>query len=239
VSAIQFHLGVALHRADRLDEALEMYEGALASVTGVGPANTVQYALAGAGAVVLQLGDAERAVQLFAESHAVARQLGAEGNPRAAVGEGLLARERGDLVAARERLTFALRLLAGSNEPEWCAAALVALGHVAEADGDLDDAERSHRRAEEVAPGWAAALDGLACVAVARGSVREAAGLLGAAAVWRRRRHRPAGRIERSDAARAEHRARTVLGDAEFDAEFDAAFAAGLTRPADAPAVPR
>ena len=64
------------------------------------PANTVQYALAGAGHVTLLLGDADRAAQLFAESHAVARQLGAEGNPRAAVGEGLLARERGDLAAA-------------------------------------------------------------------------------------------------------------------------------------------
>ena len=37
------------------------------------------------------------AARTFAESHAVARELGAEGNPRAAVGEGLLARERGDL----------------------------------------------------------------------------------------------------------------------------------------------
>ena len=87
-SAIQFHLGMALHRAGRLEQALEMYEGALASVRDVGPANTVQYALAGAGHVALLLGDADRAGQLFADSHAIARQLGAVGNPRAAVGEG-------------------------------------------------------------------------------------------------------------------------------------------------------
>src|SRR3954449_4241911 len=118
-SAIQFHLGMALHRAGRLEQALEMYDGALTSVRDVGPANTVQYALAGAGHVALLLGDADRAGQLFAESHAVARQLGAVGNPRAAIGEGLLARERGDRAAARERLTFAQQLLAVVTEPEW------------------------------------------------------------------------------------------------------------------------
>lgn len=104
---------MALHRAGRLEQALEMYDGALASVRGVGPANTVQYALAGAGHVTLLLGDADRAGQLFAGSHAVARRLGAEGDPRAAVGEGLLARERGAAATARERLTFAQQLLAG------------------------------------------------------------------------------------------------------------------------------
>jgi len=222
VSAIQFHLGMALHHAGRLGEALEMYEGALASVRDVGPANTVQYALAGAGHVTLLLGDADRAGQLFAESHAVARRLGADGNPRAAVGEGLLARERGDPAAARERLTFAQRLLAGVTEPEWTAAVLVALGHVAEADGDLDSAEFSHRRAWQTAPGHAAALEGLACAAAARDDAGAAARLLGAAATWRQRRHRPAGRLERADADRAERSARAALGDEEFDAAYRA-----------------
>ena len=188
-----------------------------------GAANTVQYALAGAGHVSLLLGDADRAAALFAESHAVARQLGAEGNPRAAVGEGLLARERGDLAAARERLTFAQQVLAGLTEkPEWTAAALVGLGHLAEADGDLDSAEFFHRRAWQTAPGHAAALEGLACVAVARGGGADAARLLGAAAAWRRRRHRPADRLERADAERAEHGARAVLGDSGFDAAYRA-----------------
>ncbi|MGK5113017.1 MULTISPECIES: AfsR/SARP family transcriptional regulator [unclassified Geodermatophilus] len=227
VSAIQFHLGMALHRAGRLEEALEMYEGALASVRDVGPANTVQYALAGAGHVTLLLGDADRAEQLFAESHAVAHQLGADGNPRAAVGEALLARERGDPAAARERLTVAQQLLAGLTEPEWTAAALVGLGHVAEADGDLDSAEFFHRRAWQTAPGHAAALEGLACVAAARGDAEAAARLLGAAVSWRQRRHRPASRLECADAERAEHLARTVVGDAAFDL----AFAAGTARP--------
>jgi predicted ATPase/DNA-binding SARP family transcriptional activator len=227
VSAIQFHLGMALHRAGRPAEALAMYEGALASVRGVGPANTVQYALAGAGHVTLLLGDPDRAASLFAESHAVARQLGAAGNPRAAVGDGLLARELGDVEAAREHFTFAQRLLAGFTEPEWTAAALVGLGHVAEARGDLDSAEFFHRRAWQTAVGHAAALEGLACVAVARGDGAEAARLLGAAEAWRRRRHRPANRLERVDAERAEQTGRAVLGDGAF-AE---AHRAGMARP--------
>jgi tetratricopeptide (TPR) repeat protein len=221
VSAIQFHLGMALHRAGRLTEALAMYDGALASVRDVGPANTVQYALAGAGLVTLLLGDAERAGQLFAESHAVARQLGAVGNPRAAVGEGLLARELGDLAAARERFTTAQQLLAGlSEKPEWAAATLVGLGHLAAADGDLDSAEFFHRRAWQTAPGHAAALEGLACVSVARGHSTDAARLLGAAEAWRQRRHRPADRLERADVERAERAARAVLGDVEFDLRY-------------------
>src|SRR4051794_18412596 len=222
VSAIQFHLGMALHRAGRLEQALEMYEGALDSVRDVGPANTVQYALAGAGHVTLLLGDADQAEQLFAESHAVARQLGADGNPRAAVGEGLLARERGALATARERLTFAQELLAGVTEPEWTAAALIGLGHVAEADGDLDSAEFFHRRAWQTAPGHAAALEGLACVAAARGDAEAAARLLGAAASRRQERHRPAGRLERADAERAARSARAALGDSEFNAAYRA-----------------
>ena len=100
VSAIQFHLGMALHGAGRLEDALTAYEDALTSVRDVGPANTVQYALAGAGLVSLLLEDPNGAAERFSESHAVARQLGAAGNPRAAVGEGLLARDAGDLTAA-------------------------------------------------------------------------------------------------------------------------------------------
>jgi predicted ATPase/DNA-binding SARP family transcriptional activator len=220
VSAIQFHLGMALHRAGRLEEALVMYEGALASVRDVGPANTVQYALAGAGHVTLLLGDADRAEQLFAKSHEVARRLGADGNPRAAVGEGMLSRERGDRAAARQHFTLALELLVGQTEPDWTAAALVGLGHLAEADGDLDSAEFSHRRAWQTAPGHAAALEGLACVAAAHGHATAAARLLGAAASWRQKRHRPVSRFERADADRAERRARGLLGDQQFDAEL-------------------
>jgi predicted ATPase/tetratricopeptide (TPR) repeat protein len=221
VSAIQFHLGMALHRAGSLDEALAMYEGALASGREVGgPVNTIQYALAGAGHVKLLRGDLEAAARFFAESHAVGRELGTEGNPRAAVGEGLLAREQGDLRLAGAQLSRARQMLAGQNEPDWTATALIGLGHVADMQGDLDGAESLHRRAWQTAPGRAAALEGLACVAAARGDGAEAARMLGAASWWRARRHRPVNRLERADVDRAEDRARTLLGGEGFKAAY-------------------
>jgi hypothetical protein len=61
----------------------------------------------------------------------------------------------------------------------------------------------------------------LACVAAARGDAADAARLLGAAASWRQRRHLPASRLERADAERAGHTARTVLGDAGFVVVFE------------------
>ncbi|HYO35943.1 MAG TPA: hypothetical protein VER97_07710, partial [Geodermatophilus sp.] len=49
----------------------------------------------------------------------------------------------------------------------------------------------------------------------------------GAAAAWRRRQHRPVSRLEQADAGHAEQRARTALGDREFDA----AYRTGQTHP--------
>jgi predicted ATPase/DNA-binding SARP family transcriptional activator len=229
VSAIQFHLAMALHRAGALHEALAMYEGALASGREVGgPVNTIQYALAGAGHVTLLLGDLDGATRLFGESHAVGRELGTEGNPRAAIGEGLVARELGDLDAARRHFTRAQRMLAGRHESDWMATALIGLGHVEELAGELDSAEFLHHRAWQTAPGWAAALEGLACVAAARGEAADAARLLGAATWWRRKRHRPLDRLERADVLRAEDRARSLLGDDGFHS----AHQGGATDPA-------
>ncbi|TQN41958.1 putative ATPase [Blastococcus colisei] len=228
VSAIQFHLGMALHRAGSLEDALAMYEGALTSGRAVGgPVNTIQYALAGVGHVRLLLGDAEGAARSFAESHQVGQELGTEGNARAAVGDGLLARELGDLELARIQLGRAQQLLAGQSEPDWTATALVGLGHLAELGGDLGTAESFHRRAWQAAPGRAAALEGLACVAAARGEGVDAAGLLGAATWWRQRRHRPPSKLELVDVDRAEHAARSLMGD---DA-FETAFRSGASSP--------
>jgi predicted ATPase/DNA-binding SARP family transcriptional activator len=226
VSAIQFHLGMALHRTGRLPEALEAYQGALVSGHEVpGLVNTIQYALAGAGHVHLLLGDLPAAARCFAESHAVGRELGAEGNARAAVGEGLLARECGDLASAHEHLYRAQQMLAGLNEPEWSATALVGLGHLAELAGDLDGADALHRRAWRTQPGRAAALEGLACVAAARGDATAAARLLGAASWWRGSRHRPASRLDAADRARAEAVALEQLGEPAFRVACSDGFA--------------
>ena len=217
VSAIQFHLGMALHRTGRLAEALEAYEGALTSGREFpGLVNTIQYALAGAGHVQLLLGDLAGAARSFTESHAAGRELGAVGNPRAAVGEGLLARESGDLASARDHLYRAQQMLAGQSEPEWSATALVGLGHLAELAGDLEAAEASHRRAWRTQPGRAAPLEGLACVAAARGDAYLAARLLGASSWWREARHRPASRLEAADRERAKARAVELLSEVAF-----------------------
>lgn len=241
VSAIQLHLGMALHRTGRLVEALEAYEGALASGHEVpGPVNTIQYALAGAGHVQLLLGDPENAARSFAESHAVGRELGAMGNARAAVGEGLLARDRGDLTLAHEHLSRAQQMLAGLIDPEWSATALVGLGHLTQLAGDLDGAETFHQRAWRTQPGRAAALEGLACVATARGEATVGARLLGAASWWRESRHRPASRLEAADRGRAEASALEQL----VESAFQAAYSDGLSKPnsvvqeLEAPAVP-
>ena len=58
--------------------------------------NTIQYLLANMGHIALLLGDPDRAERLFAEAAEAARELGAEGSPLAALGEGMLARYRGD-----------------------------------------------------------------------------------------------------------------------------------------------
>ena len=86
--------------------------------------------------------------------------------------------------------------------------------------GDLDGAESLHRRAWQTTPGSAAALEGLACVAAARGDGAEAARLLGAASWWRARRHRPVNRLEQADVDRAEDRARNLLGSEGFEAAY-------------------
>ena len=230
VSAVQLHLGVALHRTGQLREAWQAYEGALIEGREVGVANTIQYALAGMGHIALQEGDDERAHRLFTEAHAVAHTLGAPGNPLAALGQATTHRHRGDLDEARRLYTWAQLLLAGQDKPDWTASALSGLGHVAELSGDLDTAEFSHRRAWQAARGpaaagpAAAALEGLACVAAARGRADTAAGLLGAAAHWRTRRRRPASSLEAHDIDRATRRARDLLGDTLFGTCYQAAL---------------
>jgi predicted ATPase/DNA-binding SARP family transcriptional activator len=233
ISAVQYHHGLALHRAGRLEAALAVHGAALAQGR-LGLTNTVPYVLADLGHIALELGDPDRAAQHFAEARAVARELGAEGSAPASLGEGHLARERGDLPAAARHYDTALRL-AGQATPEWEAAARGGLGFVAELTGDLEVAESHHRAAWQAAaraPGagvraGATALEGLACVAVARGDASLAANLLGTAARWRQWRHQPALRTELPDVARAAARARELLGEHAYGE----AYSRGLQPP--------
>lgn len=214
VSAIQYHLGLALHRAGRLTAALEVYQAALAEGRKVGLANTVPYLLANLGHVVLLLADPDRAEQYFAEARVVARRLGADDSPLARLGDGLLARQRGDLAEACRHYNRALQMLTTPETRDWAATARTGLGHAAELAGELDTADRYHREAWQLATeagnrglgAAAAAMEGLACVAVARGEQRRAAALLDAAARWREQHGRPASPTEQADIDRARNR---------------------------------
>ncbi len=222
ISAVQYHLGLALHRAGEWEQARSVYEGALDEGRRVGLANTVQHALAHLGHVALALGDPEQAERCFAESHVTAVQLGADGNPVAALGEGLLARQRGDLPAARRHYAAAQRL--AQHKPDWTAAALNGLGAVAEHEGDLDAAAELHLQAwrlasEAGATGpTAAALEGLAAVQVRRGDAFVAATLLGTAGRLRQTRHAPATPAEQENLDRVGRACREHLGDRDYEA---------------------
>ncbi len=243
ISAVQYHRGLALHRRGDWPQARTVYRGALTEGRRVGPANTVQYALANLGHVELALGDIEQAEAHFAEAHGMAVRLGAEGNPVAALGEGLLARQRGDHDGARRHYAIARRL-AGS-QPDWTAAAWSGLAFVAEQEGDLAGAEELHVRAARLAGetgvprAVATALEGLACVAVARGDAGSAATLLGTAQRCRGAGHSPPTPAEQLDIDRASGSARAVLGDEAFDRAFAAVspgpeqLLAGFGRSAD------
>jgi hypothetical protein len=91
-------------------------------------------------------------------------------------------------------------MLTAPEVRDWAAAATSGLGFVAELPGDLAAAEQRHREAWLLASqaghvgaaAGAAAVEGLPCVAVARGDGQTAATLLGTAARWRAETHRPA-----------------------------------------------
>ncbi len=89
------------------------------------------------GHVMLLLGDLGRAQRHFAGAHAMARELGAEGNPLACLGEAVLGRRRGDVAYARERYAEALRLLNAQVKPDWTSAALPGLASVRELAKEL------------------------------------------------------------------------------------------------------
>jgi tetratricopeptide (TPR) repeat protein len=226
ISAIQYHLGLAQHRAGRLTDAMRTYDAALTEGRMVGKANTIQYLLANMGHIALMLGDADRAERLFADAGVAAHDLGADGSPLAALGEGLLARHRGDLAAAGRHFSAALGMLTAPEVRDWAAAATSGLGFVAELSGDLAAAEHRHREAHLLATdvghtgaaARAVAMEGLACIAAARDDGRSAASLLGTAARWRAAAHRPATPLELHDIERARDRARTLLGAAGYDA---------------------
>jgi Flp pilus assembly protein TadD len=206
---------------------MRTYNAALSEGLLVGQTNTAQYLLANMGHIALLRGDAADAERLFTEASVAAHDLGADGSPLATLGEGLLARRHGSLTEAERHFSRALRMLTTPETRDWAAAATSGLGFVAELSGDLTTAEQRHRTAYLLAKdaghvgaaARAVAVEGLACVAAARGDGQSAATLLGAAARWRAEAQRPATPLELHDIERAEAQAQ--------------ARATGLTEPQD------
>ena len=206
ISAVQYHYGMALHRAGLLHEALEVYRSAL-SEGRIGLTNTVQYALANLGNISLLTGDLDGADAYFASAHAVARELGADASTLALLGQGDLARLRGNSDQARDHYAAALTRMSETETPDWAAIALNGLGRLDLEHGDLDTALRRYTRAwrlvstgqEPTNRAAATALEGLAAVATVRGQHRAARRLLTAAARWRQERNWPASPLELRD----------------------------------------
>jgi predicted ATPase/DNA-binding SARP family transcriptional activator len=227
ISAVQYHLGLALHRAGRLARARDVYGAALAEGRRIGLANTVQYLLAGLGHIAVLLGDDDGAERLLAEALGVAHELGTDASPVAALGQGLLARRRGRLAEADDHYRRAESAFTGAENLDWAAVAVAGRGFVAELSGDFDTAEHRHRRAWHLAERaggtgvGAVAVEGLACVAAGRGDGPTAAALLGAAARWRTGHGRPAAPAEQADIDRGAARTRKLLGDREYEAAVD------------------
>ena len=141
ISAVQYHLGMALHRAGLLTEALEVYRAAL-SEGRIGLTNTVQYALANLGHISFLIGDLDGADAYFTSAHAVARELGAESSPLALLGQGQLARLRDQADAAVGHYAAALEQLVQAETPDWAAIAHNGLAHLAHQRGDSATARR-------------------------------------------------------------------------------------------------
>jgi predicted ATPase/DNA-binding SARP family transcriptional activator/tetratricopeptide (TPR) repeat protein len=209
ISAVQYHYGMALHRAGLLPEALEVYRSAL-SEGRIGLTNTVQYALANLGHISLLIDDLNGAHAYFTSAHSVARELGAEVSVLALLGQGHLARLRGEDVEAFNHYTTALSRMVQTETPDWAAIALNGLARLAYEQGDADAAYRRHKEAlhlvwaasEPTHPAAATALEGLAAVAADRGYHRTARRFIETASRWREERAWPASPLELRDLER-------------------------------------
>ena len=206
ISAVQYHYALALHRGGLPTEAMQAYRSALAEGR-IGLTNTVQYAVANLGHLSLMIGDLDAAAAYFSSAHTVARDLGADISVLAAIGQGHLARLRGDTCEAADRYQTALNWIKEADTPDWAATALTGLGHIALEQGDPDAAHSHYAHALQLVtvdnepryPAAAAALEGLARLSASRGLERTTRALLRRAAHYRRTQAVPPTPLERQD----------------------------------------
>ncbi len=133
------NIGVCRYNLTRFDGARQAFEEALA----VNPGNL--YALTGAVAAAVAIGDAARALEHYQEIQVVGDSL-----PELAFNVGLTLQQSGQDAAAIGCYRDAIEKR--SDFPE----ALVNLGHALEATGESDQAEEHWARAMEIAPELAA-----------------------------------------------------------------------------------
>lgn len=208
--------------------ALSMHEEALALARASKVGYVCQESLARVGTVVMLLGEEDRALEAFEESLALASRFGYRlGAAMAHNGMGTLFRRQGDLDLATGHFENALAIhqeiggRAGMGGVPILVQALSGLGFCKELSGDLVGAERCHREALEAGREHAvffaaSCIEGLACVAAARGDAQRAAHLLGSAARIRQATGSPLPYPEQADVDRAAAAARLALGDEAF-----------------------
>lgn len=214
-------------RAEKLlDEALERCQ-ALAS-----PATVT--CLFGLGQLAIARGDTDAAERWLDEARKMCGPNAVVPLAYLAMESARIARYRGDLIVAGEQAAACLGTFREIGERRAEATSLTELGHIDLLTGNLDAAadrfrEAAARNLEMRAElGLVTCLEGLACIAVARGDVSQAAHLGGAAAAWRDRvgTARTVPEREMFDTTMAN--ARTADPD-----RFDAAWRAGGTMSID------
>ncbi len=227
VTAVHSHRGHNFRCLGRLPEAVAAGLRALELARSAQLPNATQMVLGENGIARVQLGDEVRGRADLDEAVAVARRHGyPSGEALADTGYGYLARRHGDVGAARARFARAVAVLQEIGSLDFLAVAASGLGFAAQQAGDAATATRAHREAlrigRDMHEPWAvaAALEGLAGVALLHDEPTRAAHLLGAADAVRRRRENRPDPVTAGDITRITATARHRLGATGFRAAW-------------------
>jgi predicted ATPase/DNA-binding SARP family transcriptional activator len=228
-SAVLAHQAHALERNGQIAEALAVGEAVLDIARRLGLPTTLQWMTAQTGFCLLALGDPDAARARFTEAAEIASAVGGgPGEPYSQLGQAALARERGDLIEARQRYVAAAHGCRTQGMAHYEAAALLGMADIHRQLGDTAAATAACEEALRVGVATedagirAGALEILAALAADGGDGRHAAELLGAADRIRRDGRWLANPLERRDIDRTAAGARALVPVDEFDRSFAA-----------------